>query len=320
MINICNLRKFYGDNEILFNINANIPKQSIYGLIGISGAGKSTLLRCINGLETYEYGSLKVDGIEVKDLNEKELRRFRKDIGMIFQHFSLLERKTVYENIALPMECWKYDKSYIDKRVKELLSLVELEEKIDAKPRELSGGQKQRVAIARALALNPKILLCDEATSALDPNITNSILELLKKINKELGITIVMVTHQMNVVKQVCTDMSILSKGKLEMNGKVEDVFLEKPKVMKELLGDYDEFDLPSTGVNIKIIERENANNTKLLSKLAIETDCEYSLVWGGMDKYRDKVLSSFVINIDKLNKDKIIKYLNDKKYEWKEL
>lgn len=216
MIEILNLQKFYGDTKVLRDINVEIDKGDIYGLLGVSGAGKSTLLRCINGLESYEAGSLKVNDVEVKNLNEKELRAFRKNIGMIFQQFSLLERKTVYENVALPMECWGYKKQDIDKKVKELLELVELGDKIKSKPKELSGGQKQRVAIARALTLDPQILLCDEATSALDPSITNSILELLKKINRELGITIVVVTHQMNVVKQVCNKMAILSKGNLE--------------------------------------------------------------------------------------------------------
>ncbi len=220
MIEISNLQKFYGDTKVLRDINVEIDKGDIYGLLGVSGAGKSTLLRCINGLESYEAGSLKVNDVEVKNLNEKELRAFRKNIGMIFQQFSLLERKTVYENVALPMECWGYKKQDIDKKVKELLELVELGDKIKSKPKELSGGQKQRVAIARALTLDPQILLCDEATSALDPSITNSILELLKKINRELGITIVVVTHQMNVVKQVCNKMAILSKGNLEAKGR----------------------------------------------------------------------------------------------------
>lgn len=320
MIKISNLKKNYGSKEILFDINVDIKKQSIYGLIGISGAGKSTLLRCINGLETYEQGSLKVDGVEVKDLSEKQLREFRKDIGMIFQNFSLLERKTVYENIALPMECWSYSKSEIDAKVKTLLKLVDLEEKLDCKPRELSGGQKQRVAIARALALNPKILLCDEATSALDPNITNSILDLLKKINQELGITIIIVTHQMNVVKQICTDMAILSRGKISVKGKVEDIFLRKPKVMEELLGSYETYNIPQEGVIIEIIDKDKLNQTKLLSTLAIETGVKYSLVCGGMDKYRDRVISSFTIHIDEKDRKKVMEFLKDEKYEWREL
>ncbi len=175
------------------------------------------------------------------------------------------------------------------KKVKELLELVELRDKINSKPRELSGGQKQRVAVARALTLEPKILLCDEATSALDPNITNSILELLRKINKELGITMVVVTHQMNVVKQVCNEMAILSKGNVGAKGKVEDIFLDKPKALEELLGESYYNVTPKDGTNIEIIEREDAQEGILLSELAIATGAKYSLVWGGMDKYRQK-------------------------------
>ncbi len=179
---------------------------------------------------------------------------------MIFQQFSVLERKSVYENVALPMECWGYKKIDIDKKVKELLELVELGDKINSKPRELSGGQKQRVAIARALTLDPKILLCDEATSALDPNITNSILELLKKINKELGITITIVTHEMEVVKKLCNKMAILSKGNLEAKGRVEDIFLDKPKVLKDLLGVSGDNIIPKQGVNIEIVEKKKSS------------------------------------------------------------
>lgn len=320
MIEISKLQKFYGDTEVLRNINVEIDKGDIYGLVGISGAGKSTLLRCINGLEFYEAGSLKVNGIEVKNLNEKKLRAFRKNIGMIFQQFSLLERKTVYENVALPMECWGYKRQDIDKKVKELLELVELGDKINSKPRQLSGGQKQRVAIARALTLDPEILLCDEATSALDPNITNSILELLKKINRELGITIVVVTHQMDVVKHVCNKMAILSKGNLEAKGKVEDIFLDKPKVLEELLGELEDSVIVKKGVNIEIIERENIQESSILSSLAIDTKVKYSLIWGGTDKYRDKVLGSFIINIKSDDKSKIINYLNENHIEWREV
>lgn len=320
MIEISNLQKFYGNTEVLHNINVNIDKGDIYGLVGVSGAGKSTLLRCINGLESYEAGNLKVNGVEVKNLKGKSLRSFRKNIGMIFQQFSLLERKTVYENIALPMECWGYKKIDVDKKVKELLELVELGDKINSKPRELSGGQKQRVAIARALTLDPEILLCDEATSALDPNITNSILELLKKINKELGITIIVVTHEMEVVKKMCNKMAILSKGNLEARGKVEDIFLDKPKVLEELLGSLEDNVIPKQGVNIEIVERKNIQRGSLLSSLAIDTKVKYSLVWGGADKYRDKILGSFVINIEDNDKSKIINYLNENHIEWREV
>ena len=192
MIEITNLQKTFEDSDltVLKDISLKIEDGDIYGLVGRSGAGKSTLLRCINGLTGYQKGNLKVDGCEVKELSGIRLREFRKNIGMIFQQFSLLERKTVYENVALPMECWGWTRQKRDQKVKELLELVGLKEKMNVKPRTLSGGQKQRVAIARALTMDPKILLCDEATSALDPKTTNSILDLLLKINKELKITI----------------------------------------------------------------------------------------------------------------------------------
>ena len=203
MINIKNLNKHYGDIKVLNNISIDIKKGEIFAIVGHSGAGKSTLMRCINGLEDYTDGSLKVNNKEIKNLKKDELREFRKNIGMIFQHFSLIQRKTVYENVALPMELWGYSKDEISKKVKELLSLVGLDEKIDSYPSQLSGGQKQRVAIARALTLNPEVLLSDEATSALDPNTTTSILKLLKEINEKLNITIILVTHEMEVVKQI---------------------------------------------------------------------------------------------------------------------
>ena len=227
MIKLMGVKKSFGNVQVLKDISIEINEGEIYGLIGHSGAGKSTLLRCINGLESYDDGLVNVMGNEVKSLNKNELRAFRKDLGMIFQNFNLLNRKTVYKNIALPLEVWGYDKDKIKKRVLELLKLVDLEDKINSKPAQLSGGQKQRVAIARALALNPKILLCDEATSALDPKTTKDILALLNKINKELGITIVVVTHQMEVVKEICEKVALLEDGILVAKGAVEEVFLK---------------------------------------------------------------------------------------------
>ena len=230
-------KTFKNGTEVLKNINFNIEKGDIYGLVGRSGAGKSTLLRCINGLTGYDSGSLKVYGKEVNLFSEKELREFRKSIGMIFQNFSLLERRSVYHNIAVPMECWGYSKKEISERAMKLLKLVGLEEKSDVKPRELSGGQKQRVAIARALAMEPSILLCDEATSALDPNTTNAILELLYRINQDMGITIVMVTHQMEVLRRICRNMAIIENGEAEITGNVEEIFKSAPPQLKRLLG-----------------------------------------------------------------------------------
>lgn len=238
MITGRNIRKtFDGHNHVLNDINFHIEAGDIYGLVGRSGVGKSTLLRCINGLSNYQDGSLQVMNREISSLSYNELREFRKNIGMIFQHFSLLERRTVRKNIAIPMECWGYSKAEIDSKVESLLQLVDLSDKADAKPRHLSGGQKQRVAIARALSLDPKILLCDEATSALDPNTTKSILDLLYRINQNSGITIVLVTHQMEVVKRICNKLSIMEAGSIAISGSVDEVFKTESSSLKNLLG-----------------------------------------------------------------------------------
>lgn len=261
MIKINNVYKSFNDVEVLKDITLEIKKGEVFGLVGHSGAGKSTLLRCINGLETYDKGSILVkQEQEVKALGNKSLRSFRKNLGMIFQHFSLLERRNVYDNVALPLECWGYNKADIDKRVLELLELVGLSDKKKNKPRELSGGQKQRVAIARALALNPNILLCDEATSALDPNTTKSILALLRDINEKLGITIIMVTHQMEVVKEICQRVAIMEDGQVIAVGKTEDLFLENSKALKTLIGE--EEILPNEGINIRLFfPKDNSND-----------------------------------------------------------
>lgn len=320
IITISNLNKKFGSLKVLEGINLNINKGDIYGLVGTSGAGKSTLLRCINGLVPFNAGSLTVDGIEVNKLNENELRNFRKNMGMIFQHFSLLERMTVYENIALPMKCWKYSREEIDKKVKELLKLVALEDKINSRPKELSGGQKQRVSIARALTMNPQILLCDEATASLDPNTSKSILELLNGINKEIGITIVVVTHQMSVVKQICNKMALLSKGIIIEDGNVEDIFLDYPVELQELLGDTNQNILPKEGTNIKIVLRGGNEKKSVLSNLAIETGVKYSFVWGGMDQFRTGILGSVIINIEDKDIKKVTNYLTSNNIEWEVL
>ena len=254
MIEIKNLKKLWEDDgsSVLEGINLTIEDGDIYALVGRSGAGKSTLLRCINGLTSYQEGSLKVDGCEIKDLKDKELREFRRHVGMIFQQFSLLERETVCKNVALPMQCWKYPKDQIDKKVRELLELVGLGDKMNAKPRNLSGGQKQRVAVARALTMDPKILLCDEATSALDPKTTNSILDLLMEINQKLGITVIIVTHQMEVVRKACNKACILENGKIADEGTVKEIFIKQPQSLKRLLGE-ETVKLPDEGHNIQI-------------------------------------------------------------------
>ncbi|MBP3915511.1 MULTISPECIES: methionine ABC transporter ATP-binding protein [unclassified Clostridium] len=316
MIKINNVHKSFNGIEVLKDITLEIKKGEVFGLVGHSGAGKSTLLRCINGLETYDKGSILVNEYEeVKELSNKSVRSFRKNLGMIFQHFSLLERRNVYDNVALPLECWGYSKADIDKRVSELLELVGLSDKKKSKPRELSGGQKQRVAIARALALNPNILLCDEATSALDPNTTKSILALLRDINEKLGITIIIVTHQMEVVKEICQRVAIMEGGQVMAVGKTEDLFLKNSKALKALIGE--EEILPSQGINIRLFFPKDNSNDSIITAMARELDIDFSIVWGKLERFRDDVLGSLVINIKENQKDKVVKYLTSKNMPW---
>lgn len=229
MIKLSNISKVFqqGNRRIqaLNNVSLHVPAGQIYGVIGASGAGKSTLIRCVNLLERPTEGSILIDGQELTHLSESKLIQVRRQIGMIFQHFNLLSSRTVYGNIALPLELDNLPKEEIDRRVTELLALVGLAEKHDVYPANLSGGQKQRVAIARALASNPKVLLCDEATSALDPATTRSILELLKDINRRLGLTILLITHEMDVVKRICDRVAVISQGELIEQDTVSEVF-----------------------------------------------------------------------------------------------
>ena len=313
MIKMQNIKKSFGKTEVLKDISLNINEGEIYGLIGHSGAGKSTLLRCINALEDYDEGSLKVMDKEVKLLSEKGKRELRKELGMIFQGFNLLNRKNVFQNISLPLEVWGYDKSFINKRVNELLEIVGLSEKAKSKPAELSGGQKQRVAIARALALEPKILLCDEATSALDPKTTMDILLLLEDINKKLGITIVVVTHQMEVVKQICQKVALLQDGVLVAEDRAEDVFLRPEVSLKRFLGESDDDTLPEEGVNIKLFFPSDSSENALITKMARELNIDFSIVGGKLEKFRDKVLGTLTINIYEKDREEVMKYLSTK-------
>lgn len=319
MIKIKGVCKYFLKNKVLKDINLDIKDGEIFGIVGHSGAGKSTLLRCMNGLESYDDGSVVVSGKEIKTLSEKELRNFRKEIGMIFQNFNLLNRKDVYHNISLPLEVWGVPKDKIESRVNELLELVDLKDKVHSKPANLSGGQKQRVAIARALALNPKILLCDEATSALDPNTTKSILQLLKEINLKLKITIVVVTHQMEVVKDICERVALIDDGVIKEVGAVEDLFLNPSEDMKRLIGQSSDV-LPKDGINIKIIFPKSSSENALITSMARELDIDFSIVWGKLEKFRDNVLGSLVINFSEDKKDIICNYLDSHKVIWEEV
>ena len=229
IIQIRNLTKTFGQGadavHALEDINLDIQQGEIFGIIGLSGAGKSTLVRCMNLLERPTSGTVVVDGKEMTALSEKELRLARRTITMIFQSFNLLMQRTCLKNVCFPMELAGVSPAQAKTRAAELLDLVGLGEKADAYPSQLSGGQKQRVAIARALATDPKVLLCDEATSALDPTTTSSILSLLKDLNQKLGVTVVVITHQMSVIEDICSRVAILDGGVVAEQGRVEDIF-----------------------------------------------------------------------------------------------
>ena len=293
----------------------DVGQGEIFAIVGHSGAGKSTLLRCINGLESYESGNLLVEGKEIKNLNDNELRHFRKNVGMIFQHFALMSRKNVFENVATPLRFWGYDESYINARVGELLELVELGEKKSVYPASLSGGQKQRVAIARALALNPKILLSDEATSALDPKITKGVLELLAKINKEFGISIVLVTHEMEVVKKVANRAVLLDRGEVVSSGTTQDLFLKPDAKMRHFLGE-DEI-LPTNGVNVKLYFPKEVAGSCVITTMARELDINFNIVWGKLEELGGIVLGNLVINIDEKDKEKVINFIEKSGVLW---
>lgn len=251
MIKLIGIEKTYdspsGKIHALKGINLEIARGEIYGIIGLSGAGKSTLVRCINMLERPTSGQVIVDGQEMTRLSENELREARKSIGMIFQHFNLLSSATVYENIAFPLKIYGMDSKNINKKVQPLLELVGLSDKAKQYPSQLSGGQKQRVGIARALASDPKILLCDEATSALDPQTTKSILDLIKVINKSMSLTVVVITHEMQVIKQLCDKVAVISEGIIAERGSVLDIFTNpRHKITKEFISVLLSNDLPA--------------------------------------------------------------------------
>lgn len=321
MIEIKNLKKTWEDgNPVLENINLTIQDGEIYALVGRSGAGKSTLLRCINGLTSYQEGSLKVDGKEIKDFSYNELREFRRHVGMIFQQFSLLERETVYRNVALPMTCWKYPKEEIDAKVKSLLELVGLSDKMDVKPKNLSGGQKQRVAIARALTMDPSIILCDEATSALDPNTTESILDLLKEINRKIGITVIVVTHQMEVVRKICQKACILENGIIAAEGSVRDIFFDMPDALLKLLGE-EKIDLPPEGHNIQVSHLLNdLPDGELFGRMYAELKIVFPIVNGMIQEYEEDRMGIFTINVKDEDFAAVSAYLNGQGIRWKEI
>lgn len=320
MIVLKNVCKNFGDLEVLTGVSMEIQDHEIYGIIGQSGAGKSTLLRCVNGLESYQSGEITVDGVTVSQKDRKQLRLLQKKMGMIFQNFNLLERLDVYDNVALPLKFWGISTRSPEsvKKIEELISLVGLSDKIHSRPSELSGGQKQRVAIARALVLDPQVLLCDEATSALDPAITREILALLQQINEKMGITILVVTHQMEVVKQICQRVSFLKGGKVLAEGKPEDLFIHPIREVKEFLQEESGL-LPDKGVNIQLFFTDKSSDP-VVTMMARELDINFSIVWGKLEDFRSNVFGSLVINVPEEAKEKVTAYLDREGVSWEVL
>ncbi len=337
MILLKNLNKTYstkaGKVEALKDVTLNIKKGEIYGIIGFSGAGKSTLVRCINFLEKPTSGEVIVDGKELSTLSNKELRAERKKIGMIFQHFNLMRSRNVFENIAYPLKGKGYSKEEINGKVNDLLKLVELEDKAKVYPSELSGGQKQRVGIARALANNPKVLLCDEATSALDPQTTKSILRLLKEVNKKFGITIVIITHEMQVVKEICTRAAVMENGRVVEEGNIFKIFSEpKERITRNFIDStslltniYDLIKEESSVVDIKENEKilklkylENSTSEPIISIVSREFNVDTSIIFGNIEIIQDLPLGGLIVIIrgEETQVNKVIAYLKENKVE----
>lgn len=325
LVDVC--KTFYrktNNVHALNNVNMTIEDGDIFGVIGFSGAGKSTLIRLINGLEQPTSGKVIVNGDEINRLSKEELRKSRKQIGMVFQQFNLVNSKTVYENIAIPLILNKVHKDEIKKRVLQLLEYVELRDKIDSYPNELSGGQKQRIGIARALATNPSILLCDEATSALDPKTTISILQLLKKINKEFNITILIITHEMNVIRDICNKVAVMENGIVVEQGNVIDVFGNPQKeVTKNFVKTVIDDTIPqsivknlkdnlsnSTILKLKFIG--SYGNDPILSKINKRFDVTTNILFATVNELKGSILSIIIIELvgNNTERSKAINYI----------
>lgn len=287
------------------NVSFSVPQGSVFGIVGGSGAGKSTLLRTVNGMQSVSAGSVIIDGKNVSALKNKELRELRKNIGMIFQHFNLAESKTVFGNISFVLENSGLDKAAISARIAELLDFVNLSDKRDAYPARLSGGQKQRVAIARALANNTKILLCDEPTSALDAETTASVLELLKKVNRELGVTIMIITHELDVVKSICTEVAVMNGGRLEEVGDVYKTFTNpKTEFTRQLIKHTRDFTIPENilksldGEVVKLTYLGERAAEAVLSDTAAEFGVRYNILHGKIEYIGEKPLGILYVSL----------------------
>ena len=307
MIEIKNVSKTFqaadGTVDALKDVSLSIPDGDIFGIIGMSGAGKSTLVRCINMLERPSSGSVVIDGCDLGTLSEKGLREVRRDISMVFQGFHLLMQRTCLKNVCFPLELAGVSKQEAKAKALELLDIVGLKDKANAYPAQLSGGQQQRVAIARALATDPKVLLCDEATSALDPTTTNSILELIRSINEKLGITVVIITHQMSVVEQVCKHVAILDGGSVAEQGEVAEVFAHPKSPAARRLVFPEAADCRLAGMEgqrfIRVLfNGALATSTPLIAKMAVEKGIQASIAYASTKSIGDRAYGSMLLSV----------------------
>ena len=312
-----------GTVEALKDINLTINDGEIFGIIGLSGAGKSTLVRCINLLERPTFGSVIIDGKDLTQLSRGELLQMRRSISMIFQGFNLLEQRTVLRNVTFPLEISGVSLKEAKEKALKLLKVVGLEEKAAAYPAQLSGGQKQRVAIARALATDPRYLLCDEATSALDPNTTRSILELLETINETMGVTIVVITHEMKVIDQICDRVAVIDNSRIAEVGKVSDVFTNPQSgIAKELILPQDRAALDTVGgQKIRLIFDGEYSQEPLLSKLILDCQAPINIIFADTKEYDGAIYGHMIVELpsDYRQADKIIAWLRNSPITWRE-
>lgn len=318
-----------GDVHAVKDISLHVKEGMIYGIIGFSGAGKSTLVRCMNLLERPDDGKVIFDGKNLMELPAKELREERQKMSMIFQHFNLMRSRTIFENVAMPLRMQKKPKEEIEKRVIELLELVDLVERKDSYPSQLSGGQKQRVAIARALASDPKVLLCDEATSALDPQTTQSILHLLKRVNQQLGITIVIITHEMLVVKEICDRVAVMDNGRIIEKNDIVPIFVNPIQEMtrnfiatannSNKIYELIEQDHPLTRLEpdeqlIRITYDSDHASQALISEISKNFNVECSIIFGNVEVIKDNSIGTLVSTVSGSDSDikNALRYLKD--------
>ncbi len=327
MIELKELCKTYssssGDVEALRDINLSIRDGEIFGIIGLSGAGKSTLVRCINLLERPTSGSVIIDGQDITQLPRPELLRMRRTISMIFQGFNLLEQRSVLRNVTFPLEIAGVGKQAAKDKAMELLKVVGLEEKAHAYPSQLSGGQKQRVAIARALASDPHYLLCDEATSALDPNTTRSILELLRRINKTLGVTIVVITHEMKVIDQICDRVAVIDQSRIAEMGRVSDVFTSpRSQIARELILPQDRAAIDTTGgKKIRLIFDGFQSQEPVISRMTLDCQAPVNIIFADTKEFEGTIYGHMIVELpnDENQASKILAWLKNSPVKWKE-